>query len=101
MVADPLYLADYPLGHLIALQIEEQIHKATSTKTATLGAEIERMCVVGAIAPDAWMQLASGSPVSAEPLLRATEKALIGLAVTAPPGPTTKTTPKTTPKSRG
>jgi hypothetical protein len=101
MVAYPLYLADYPLGHLIALQIEEQIHKATSTKTATLGAEIERMCVVGAIAPDAWMQLASGSPVSAEPLLRATEKALIGLAVTAPPGPTTKTTPKTTPKSRG
>jgi len=95
MVAYPLYLADYPLGHLIALQIEEQIHKAT-TQGQTLGAEIERMCVVGAIAPDAWMQQAAGAPVSAQPLLRATEKALIGLAVTAPPGPTTTTTPKAT-----
>jgi hypothetical protein len=76
MIAYPLYLADYPLGHLIALQIEEQIDKATSSKKTTLGAEIERMCVVGAIPPDAWMQNASGEPVSAGPLLRATERAL-------------------------
>jgi hypothetical protein len=95
MVAYPLYLADYPLGHLIALQIEEQIHKAT-TQGQTLGAEIERMCVVGAIAPDAWMQQATGSPVSAQPLLRATEKALAGLAATAPPGPEAKPAPQAT-----
>lgn len=84
MIAYPLYLADYPLGHLIALQIEEQIDKATSSKKTTLGAEIERMCVVGAVPPDAWMQNASGEPVSAGPLLRATERALSTTKVAAP-----------------
>lgn len=76
MIAYPLYLTDYPLGHLIALQIEEQIEKATSSKKATFGAEIERMASFGAVAPDVWMQHAAGEPVSAQPLLRATKKAL-------------------------
>ena len=79
MIAYPLYLTDYPLGHLIALQIEEQIEKATSSKKATLGQEIERMTKFGAVAPDAWMKNASGEPVSSQPLLRATEKALAAL----------------------
>ena len=39
MIRYPLYLADYPLGHLIAFQIEEQLRK----KAASLGAEFERM----------------------------------------------------------
>ena len=30
----------------------------------------------GALAPDGWMQQATGAPVGAEPLLRAAEKAL-------------------------
>ena len=46
---------------------------------STLGNEIERMCRSGAIAPDAWMQVATGAPVSAAPLLRATDKALTSL----------------------
>jgi hypothetical protein len=71
MISYPLYLADYPLGHLIAFQIEEHLHKASS-----LGAEFERMASQGALAPDVWMTNATGAPVSAEPLLRATEKAL-------------------------
>ncbi|MDP2340088.1 MAG: hypothetical protein Q8O67_03955 [Deltaproteobacteria bacterium] len=79
MIAYPLYLTDYPLGHLIALQIEEQIEKATSSKKATLGQEIERMAKFGATAPDVWMTNASGEPVSSQPLLRATEKALLSL----------------------
>jgi hypothetical protein len=79
MVAYPLYLSDYPLGHLIAFQIEEQIDRATSTGNATLGSEIERMARFGATAPDVWMKNASGQPVSAAPLLRATEKALATL----------------------
>lgn len=76
MIAYPLYLTDYPLGHLIALQIEEQIEKATSSKKATLGQEIERMTKFGATAPDVWMKNASGEPVSTRPLLRATAQAL-------------------------
>jgi hypothetical protein len=75
MIAYPLYLADYPLGHLIAFQIEEAIEDA-NRKGKRFGDEIERMTTVGNIAPDLWMQNAAGAPVSAQPLLRATEKAL-------------------------
>jgi hypothetical protein len=71
MISYPLYLPDYPLGHLIAFQIEEQVKKAGS-----LGPEFERMAKFGSVTPDVWMIHASGSPVSAGPLLRATERAL-------------------------
>jgi hypothetical protein len=71
MVNLMMYLPDYPLGCLIAFQIEEQIRKGRS-----LGEEFERMASYGAVAPDLWMEHATGKPVSAEPLLRATEAAL-------------------------
>ncbi len=71
MISYPMYLFNYPLGHLISFQIEEQIRK-----TGAIGPEIERMTKVGSIAPDAWMVQASGEPVSAGPLLRATAAAL-------------------------
>jgi hypothetical protein len=71
MISYPLYLFNYPLGHLIAFQIEEQVNR-----TGKVGPEIERMAVQGAVAPDVWMMEATGSPVSAEPLLRATDLAL-------------------------
>ncbi|MET0406203.1 MAG: hypothetical protein ABW123_27540 [Cystobacter sp.] len=71
MISYPLYLADYPLGHLIAFQIEEHLQKS-----GQLGKEFERMASQGALTPDVWMTNATGAPVSAEPLLRATEKAL-------------------------
>jgi hypothetical protein len=71
MISYPLYLADYPLGHLIAFQIEEHLLEASN-----LGAEFERMASQGTLAPDVWMTNATGAPVSAEPLLRATEAAL-------------------------
>jgi hypothetical protein len=71
MISYPLYLTDYPLGHLIAFQLEEHLKKA-----GNLGAEFERMASQGALAPDVWMTNATGAPVSAEPLLRATEAAL-------------------------
>jgi hypothetical protein len=78
MISYPLYLADYPIGHLIAFQIEEHLHGK-----GDLGAEFERMATQGAIMPDVWMTAATGSPISAEPLLRATEAALAGSAGTA------------------
>jgi hypothetical protein len=78
MIHSFLYLPDYPIGHLIAHQIEEQMEKA-----GNLGAEFERMVKAGNIAPDLWMKDATGAPVGAEALLAATEKALreIGTAV--------------------
>ncbi|MCC6336356.1 MAG: hypothetical protein IT380_20515 [Myxococcales bacterium] len=71
MISYPMYLFNYPLGHLIAFQIEEQVKK-----TGKIGPEIERMATVGAVSPDLWMTKASGEGVSAGPLLRATEAAL-------------------------
>jgi len=66
-----LYLPDYPIGHLISFQIEEQIEKA-----GNLGSEFERMATYGNVAPDLWMKHATGKPVGADALLNATEKAL-------------------------
>ncbi len=71
MIAYPLYLFNYPLGHLIAFQIEEQMRKG-----GKIGPEFRRMAKFGAVTPDLWMMNASGDPVSTGPLLRATEGAL-------------------------
>jgi hypothetical protein len=71
MVNNFLYLPNYPIGHLIAFQIEEQIEKK-----GTLGAEFERMARYGSLPPDQWMKHATGAPVGAAALLHATEKAL-------------------------
>ena len=70
MIGYGLYLPDYPLGHIIAFQIEQYL------KDKNLGGEMERMCSLGSITPDAWMQAALGKPISAEPMLKAAENAL-------------------------
>lgn len=71
MVSYPLYLFNYPLGHLIAFQLEEQVRK-----TGKIGPEVERMTKLGAVTPDVWMTNAAGAPVGPGPLLRATAAAL-------------------------
>jgi oligoendopeptidase F len=71
MIDSYMYLPDYPLGHLIAHQIEEQIKKSGS-----IGKEIERMVKAGCIIPDLWMKNATGSSVSADALFEATGQAL-------------------------
>ena len=77
MINYPLYLFNYPLGHLIAFQIEEHVRKPDAGgKPRALGPEFERMSRYGAVSPDLWMEHATGAPVSSAPLLRATEAAL-------------------------
>ena len=71
MVDEFLYLPDYPIGHMIASQIEQQMEKA-----GNVGAEFERMAKVGNVTPDLWMKNATGAPVGPEALLGATERAL-------------------------
>jgi len=70
MVDAFLYLPYYPLGHLIAFQLEEKL------KGPHTGAEFERMASFGRVTPDFWMVHATGAPISAEPLFRATAAAL-------------------------
>jgi len=71
MIDSFLYLPDYPIGHMIAFQIEEQMKKSGS-----IGPEFERMAKMGRISPDLWMERATGRPVGPEALLEATERAL-------------------------
>jgi len=71
MIDGFLYLPDYPVGHLIAFQIEEQIRKAGS-----VGPEFKRMVQSGCVAPDLWMQHATGAPVGPDALLSAAARAL-------------------------
>jgi hypothetical protein len=71
MIDSFLYLPDYPIGHMIAFQIEEQMEKA-----GNIGPEFERMALSGSVVPDLWMKKATGAPVGPEALLTATRKAL-------------------------
>jgi hypothetical protein len=75
MIMRNLYLPDYPIGHLIAQQIEEQMHVSGS-----IGSEFERMARIGNVVPDLWMQQATGEVVGAEALLTATKRAMEELA---------------------
>jgi oligoendopeptidase F len=71
MISYPLYLADYPLGHLITYQVEERMQKSGS-----VGKEFDRIARLGNIAPDLWMIQATGAEIGPESLLLATERAL-------------------------
>jgi hypothetical protein len=71
MIDSFMYLPDYPIGHLIAFQIEEQMKES-----GAIGPEFERMAKMGRVTPDMWMIRATGKPVGAEELLTTTENAL-------------------------
>ena len=76
MVNATLYIPDYPVGHLVAAQVEA--HLGALPPGRALGDEFERMTTFGAVTPDLWMKNATGTPVSAQPLLRAAARALEG-----------------------
>lgn len=70
MIDNPLYLSNYPVGHLIDFQVEQQV------TGKNLAAEITRMLVQGRIVPQLWMKGAVGREISIEPTLEAAGKAL-------------------------
>jgi hypothetical protein len=70
MINEFLYLYRYPIGHLIAFQLEEKLRGPDSGKA------FEKAASYGRVLPDLWMEHATGKPVVAEPLLNATEAAL-------------------------
>ena len=70
MIDAGMYTPDYPLGHIIAFQIEQYL------EGKSLGDEMERMCRIGNVTPDLWMRTAVGSAVSTQPLLDAAKAAL-------------------------
>ena len=72
MIDSFLYLPDYPIGHMIGFQVEEQMQKA-----GAIGPEFERVAKMGDVLPDLWMENASGKPVGPDALLEATQRALV------------------------
>ena len=73
MIDAPLYLSAYPIGHVIDFQLSQYL------KGKNIATEIERMYAIGRVTPNLWMQRAVGADVSVEPLLKATETAIINV----------------------
>ena len=73
MIDYPLYLPNYPIGHLIDFQIEQYINGKN------IADEIERMYRLGRLTPQEWMKEAVGSNISIQPLLSAVSEALVSV----------------------
>lgn len=70
MIDSPLYLPNYPYGHIIQFQLEQQL------KGKVVADEIQRIYPVGRLTPQNWMRHAVGSEVSTQPLLTAAAEAI-------------------------
>jgi len=70
MIAYPLYLSAYPIGHLIEFQIEQFI------KSKPFGREVERITSLGRLTPKYWMLNAVGEDLSIKPTLNSAKIAI-------------------------
>lgn len=72
MVNSPMYLPNYPYGHIIEYQIEE--HFSQLYNPNHIAPEIDRIWRIGRLTPNAWMNEAVGTDVSTQPILNAIDK---------------------------
>ncbi|MBP7076964.1 MAG: hypothetical protein KBB11_07960 [Bacteroidales bacterium] len=70
MIDAPLYLSNYPVGHIIEFQIEDYV------EGKDFASEITRMFTQGRIIPQVWMKNAVGSEIDAKPCLDDAAKAV-------------------------
>lgn len=73
MINSPMYLPNYPFGHIIEFQLEEYFNGKMKEEGKTLAEAITGMYTQGRLVPGLWMEQAVGSRVSTEPLLRAVD----------------------------
>ncbi|HOG25545.1 MAG TPA: hypothetical protein PLM86_05095 [Bacteroidales bacterium] len=73
MISSPMYLPNYPFGHIIEFQLEEYFNGKMKEEGKTLAEALTAMYTQGRLVPGLWMEQAVGSRVSAEPLLRAVD----------------------------
>ncbi|MCX7848474.1 MAG: hypothetical protein N2595_10665 [bacterium] len=73
MIGMMLYLPNYTVGHLIAHLIRRHL------TPHSLAREIQRMCALGNLTPDAWLSRALGASLSAQPFIHDTQHALTSL----------------------
>ena len=74
MLDYPMYLPNYPIGHIAHYQLEEHLAKCGSD--AAFAAELQRIYRQGRLTPQLWMQGAVGAPISVDPILSAVSKIL-------------------------
>ena len=72
MVNAPMYLPNYPLGHIVQFQLEE--HLAQSANRMEFAQEYARIYKLGRLTPKQWMIEAVGEAPSIDPILRAVDK---------------------------
>ena len=77
MIAHPLYLPDYALGHIISHQIRSHM------RGRALAAETKRITSQGRWTPDLWMRRAVGSGISAQSLCEDAKTSLDRLSKTS------------------
>lgn len=70
MIDNPLYLSNYPVGHLIDFQLEGFL------KGKNFADESLRIFSQGRLIPQLWMKQAVGEEISIQPLIKATDEAL-------------------------
>jgi hypothetical protein len=70
MIQSPLYLSNYPYGRLIMFQLEEHI------SGKDFAGEVLRIFSLGNLTPRHWMERATGSQISNQPMFNAVERAL-------------------------
>ena len=70
MIDAPLYLPNYPFGHIVEFQLEQLF------AGKNIADEIMRIYPVGRLTPQQWMINATGEKVSTQPLLAATREAV-------------------------
>lgn len=74
MIDNPLYLANYPMGHLIEFQLEEYL------QGKSFASEVLRIFRLGRLTPQLWMKEAVGAELSVDATLRAAAAAVEKLA---------------------
>ncbi|MEI6682739.1 MAG: hypothetical protein WCO44_08930 [Bacteroidota bacterium] len=78
MIDNPLYLPNYPVGHLIDFQLDQFL------KGKNFADEAIRIFSAGRLIPQLWMKNAVGNEISIKPLLDATDEGLKKLASARP-----------------
>jgi len=74
MVNAPMYLPNYPYGHIVHFQLEQ--HLASFANPQDFAAEVSRIYRLGRLTPTQWMLQAVGSPVSVDAVLESIRQIL-------------------------
>lgn len=74
MINSPMYLPNYPFGHIIEYQLESHFSTFKSQSQQKFASEIRRIYTLGRLTPHIWMEQAVGTKVSTDPLLEAIDR---------------------------